>query len=172
MGEPNEPRADQPAAEQPATAGSVVDVVTTTAAEAAKGGFTAAQIALRSLGYTWALPNSVLGLCFVPLTLASGGRARWERGAIEVHGGAAKWFLEKVCGGVCAMTLGHVILAVDKAALDHCRNHEHVHVEQYMRWGPLFLPMYGWSSFQCKRQGKNPYLENRFEIEAYGKFPV
>src|SRR5262245_60744481 len=167
MGEPNEPRPDQPTA-----AGAVVDVATKSAAGAAESGMTAAQIALRSLGYTWASPNTILGLCFVPLSLASGGRVRYERGALEVHGGAAKWFLQKVCGGVCAMTLGHVILAVDRAALDHCRNHEHVHMEQYMRWGPFFLPMYGLSSYMCLRKGKNPYLENYFEIEAYGKFPL
>lgn len=148
------------------------EVAKRSAEGAAKTGMTAAQVALRALGYSWASPNSALGVLFVPLALISGGKLRYERGALEIHGGFAKWFLQKVCGGVCAMTLGHVILGVDRAALDHCRNHEHVHVEQYMRWGVLFLPMYGLSSWRCKLKGKNPYLDNYFEIEAYGKFPT
>ncbi len=148
------------------------EVAAQSAQGAARSGMSAAQMALRAMGYSWALPNSSLGAMFAPIALISGGQIRFERGALEVHGGVAKWFLEKVCGGVCAMTLGHVILGVDRAALDHCRNHEHVHVEQYMRWGPFFLPMYGLSSWLCQRRGKNPYLDNYFEIEAYGKFPV
>ena len=55
--------------------------------------------------------------------------------------------------------------------LDWTRNHEHVHVGQYMWWGPFFLPAYGLSSLICKWKGKNPYLENRFEKVAYGLYP-
>ena len=84
----------------------------------------------------------------------SGGRARYERGALEIYGGFVAWFLRKVCGGAGAMTLGHVILGRDRAMLDYTRDHEHVHVGQYMRWGPFFLPLYGSSSFLCWRKGK------------------
>lgn len=124
------------------------------------------------LGYLWASPNSVLGLLIVTFTMLSRGSVRCERGAIEVHSGFAEWFLRTFCGGACAMTLGHVILGLDRRALDISRDHEHVHIEQYMRWGPLFLPIYGASSYLCWRKGKNPYLENIFEIEAYGRCPI
>lgn len=163
MGESNEPMSPPP---------TPLDAATQTGAAAMRGGWTAAAVALRALGYTWASPNTFLGFLFAPLAILSGGRVRHERGAIEVHDGVARWFLQKMCGGACAMTLGHVILGQDRAALNMARNHEHVHVEQYMRWGPFFLPAYALSSYLCWRQGKNPYLENRFEIEAYGKFPV
>jgi hypothetical protein len=123
------------------------------------------------LGYVWALPNTLLGACFVVPTLLAGGGVRFERGAMEIHGGFASWFLRKLCRGACAMTLGHVILAQDRASLDRTRNHEHVHVGQYMRWGPFFLPAYGLSSFLCWRRGLDPYLDNRFEKAAYAKFP-
>lgn len=123
------------------------------------------------LGYTWALPNTLLGMCFVPLALMSGGRVRFQRGVMEVHGGVAKWFLRKVARGAGAMTLGHVILGQDRACLEHTRDHEHVHVGQYMWWGPFFLPMYALSSIQCWRKGLCPYRQNRFEIPAYEKFP-
>ncbi|MBA4062303.1 MAG: hypothetical protein C0501_01090 [Isosphaera sp.] len=123
------------------------------------------------LGYLWALPNTVLGVFCLPPTLLSGGRVRFERGAMEVYGGFAAWFLRRVCGGVGAMTLGHVILAQKRDDLNFTRDHEHVHVGQYMRWGPFFLPMYGLSSFLCWRKGLNWYLENRFEKVAYALFP-
>ena len=127
------------------------------------------RLASRSLGYTWALPNTVLGLGFAPIAMLSGGGVRAERGAVEIYGGLIKWFLVRLCGGAGCMTLGHVILGQDRCKLDHARDHEHVHVEQYMRWGPLFLPMYGLSSFLCWRKGKDVYFENRFEREAHAR---
>ena len=123
------------------------------------------------LGYTWALPNTLLGACFLPLALVSGGGVRFERGAMEIHGGVAKWFLRRVARGASAMTLGHVILGQDRGCLDWTRNHEHVHVGQYTRWGPFFLPAYALSSFLCWRKGLNPYLDNRFEKPAFKQFP-
>jgi hypothetical protein len=122
-------------------------------------------------GYLWALPNTLLGVACLPLVLMTGGRARIERGALELHGGFAAWLLRNICGGAGAMTLGHVILGRDRAMLDYTRDHEHVHVGQYMRWGPFFLIVYGLSSFNCWRTGRNPYLENCFEKVAYGRFP-
>ena len=69
--------------------------------------------------------------------------------------------------GFSGMTLGHVILAVDRSALAQLRLHEHVHVRQYERWGPLFLPAYLLSSLFQLLRGRNPYLENHFERQAY-----
>lgn len=122
-------------------------------------------------GYLWALPNTLLGLACLPLVIVTGGRARYERGVLELYGGFAAWFLRTICRDAGAMTLGHVILGRDRATLDWTRDHEHVHVGQYMWWGPFFLPMYGLSSFLCWRKGLNPYLENRFEKVAYGRCP-
>jgi hypothetical protein len=122
-------------------------------------------------GYLWALPNTLLGLACLPLVIMTGGRARTERGVLELYGGFAAWFLRTICRGASAMTLGHVILGRDRAALDRTRDHEHVHVGQYMWWGPFFLPMYGLSSFLCWRKGLNPYLDNHFEKVAYSRCP-
>src|SRR5262245_13808731 len=101
-------------------------------------------------GYLWALPNTLVGICFLPFTLLSGGCVRFERGAMELYGGFPAWFLRKCCGGAGSMTLGHVILSRDRAMLNYTRDHEHVHVFQYMVWGPFFLPIYGMSSLICK----------------------
>jgi hypothetical protein len=128
------------------------------------------QVLSRVLGYLWALPNTALGLCFTPLALLSGGKLRTERGAIEIYGGLVQPFLVRLCSGAGCMTLGHVILGQHRAVLDEARNHEHVHVEQYMRWGPLFLPLYALSSFLCWRRGQDAYFENRFEKEAHARY--
>ncbi len=124
-----------------------------------------------TLGYVWALPNTLLGVACLPLVAFSGGRVRFERGVMELYGGFAAWFLRNIAGGAGAMTLGHVILARDRTMLDFTREHEHVHVWQYMCWGPFFLPAYGLSSFLCWRKGLNPYMDNRFEKVAYARHP-
>jgi hypothetical protein len=129
------------------------------------------RFALRALGYAWAAPNTLLGACVLVPALASGGRARVERGALEIHGGFARWFLRRVGRGASAMTLGHVILGQNRESLDWARDHEHVHVGQYARWGPFTLPAYALSSFLCWCRGRNPYFDNRFERDAYDQFP-
>jgi hypothetical protein len=49
------------------------------------------------------------------------------------------------------------------------RAHEQVHVRQYERWGPLFVPAYLLSSLVELLRGRRPYRDNWFEREAYGK---
>jgi hypothetical protein len=131
-------------------------------------------VLLRPLAYLWASPNTLLGLAFVLPAVAGGGRVRVERGAVEIHGGFARWFLARgirwvapIGGPAAALTLGHVILGQDRNCLDVSRDHEHVHVRQYERWGPFFLPAYFAGSFLAWRRGQHPYLDNPFEREAY-----
>src|SRR5690606_24301793 len=69
--------------------------------------------------------------------------------------------------GAAAVTLGHVILGQDECCLDHSRDHEHVHVRQYERWGPLFLPAYFAASLWMWSWGFQAYLDNPFEREAF-----
>jgi len=67
------------------------------------------------------------------------------------------------------MTLGHTILGQTKDALHITRDHEHVHVRQYERWGPFFIPAYFFASGLAWMRGGNSYRDNVFEIEAYDK---
>lgn len=108
----------------------------------------------------------MVGLAALLLALLSGGRARRVAGVLEVHGGIAAWILRRV--GAAAMTLGHVVLAIDEAAHILSRSHERVHVRQCERWGPLFLPAYGLASLAAWLRGEHYYFGNRFEREAYG----
>jgi len=129
---------------------------------------------MRAFRFLWALPNTLLGLSFLPLTLPRGGRARWNRGAIELSGPLLAWLLRNLVpipGGARAVTLGHVVLGRDEACLEDCAEHERVHVEQYERWGPLFLPAYFASSLLALLRGGDPYHGNRFERHAYGLEP-
>ena len=119
--------------------------------------------------YLWASPNTLLGLALLPPTLLSGGGVRVERGAIEIHGGFARFVLRRcLLVTASALTLGHVIVGQDRECLDHARDHEHVHVRQFERWGPFMLPAYFLSSLLAWRRGEHFYFDNRFEREAYG----
>lgn len=123
----------------------------------------------RLLRYLWAAPYTVLGLVLGGLAVLFGGTARRHHGVLEVFGGRLGGLLAQVPEPLrfSAMTLGHVILAVDRSALNQLRLHEHVHVRQYERWGPLFLPAYLLSSLLQLLRGRNPYRENHFERQAY-----
>jgi hypothetical protein len=131
----------------------------------------------RPLNYVWAFfPGTLLGLIGVLLASISGGKIRRVRGCVEVHGGAVSRFLRRGMPwlgirGAAAMTLGHVILGVDEYCLERSREHEHVHVRQYERWGPLFLPAYFVASLLAWKRGRHPYFDNHFEREAYDRVP-
>ncbi len=66
-----------------------------------------------------------------------------------------------------AMTLGHTIIGQKKDELAIVRDHEQVHVSQYERWGPFFIPVYLWYSVLLWFQKRDSYMENPFEVEAY-----
>jgi hypothetical protein len=125
--------------------------------------------AARLLRYLWAAPYTVLGLLLGAVAALFGATVRRHHGVVEVFGGRIGHLLAQLppAFGFSAMTLGHVILAVDRSALVHLRFHEHVHVRQYERWGPLFLPAYLLSSLLQLLRGRNPYRENHFERQAY-----
>ena len=125
--------------------------------------------AARLLRYVWAAPYTVLGLLLGAIAVLFGATARRHHGVVEIVGGqvGARLALLPEPLRFSAMTLGHVILAVDRSALAQLRLHEHVHVRQYERWGPLFLPAYLLSSLVQLLRGRNPYRENHFERQAY-----
>ncbi|MCC2639234.1 MAG: hypothetical protein K0Q68_2953 [Moraxellaceae bacterium] len=114
------------------------------------------------LRYAWAAPCSALGLLLAPLC--------WRHGSAQVVSGV----LELALGPAPyrgrlrfhAITLGHVIVGTDPVALAQLRAHEFVHVRQYERWGPLFIPAYLGAGLYQWLRGKNPHRDNYFEIQA------
>jgi hypothetical protein len=120
----------------------------------------------RPLLYAWAFPTTLVGLVAGGLTMASGGTVQRRRGALEFHGGFARWLLERRMVAASAMTLGHVIIGRDARCLDSCRDHEQAHVRQVERWGPFFLPAYVGASAWAWARKRHYYLDNPFEIDA------
>jgi hypothetical protein len=118
--------------------------------------------------FAWASPWTGLGLILGLLGVVTGGGARRGPGIVEFHGGAVRWLLERIPGHAFAMTFGHVVLGRTAAALDLAQRHELVHVRQYERWGPLFVPLYLAHSARLWLAGKDWYYDNPFEREAYG----
>ncbi|MFZ5831211.1 MAG: hypothetical protein ACOY3P_14060 [Planctomycetota bacterium] len=127
---------------------------------------------MRLLFYLWASPATLLGLLPLPLVWLQGGKVHLVRGVIEIQGGIVTWLLGRRfpwIAGCAAMTLGHVVWGRDQLCLDGSREHEHVHVRQYERWGPFFLPAYLLASVWVAIRGRHPYFDNPFEREAYEK---
>ncbi|QDT43593.1 hypothetical protein Pan241w_36950 [Gimesia alba] len=117
----------------------------------------------------WTSPNTLLGLLIGSVGLCFGGRARLRGRAIEFYDGGTRWFLHRLPHGqfTLALTLGHTILGQTDASLDISRDHETVHIRQYERWGPFFLPAYFLSSLYMWFVGRRFYRDNPFEREAY-----
>jgi hypothetical protein len=129
----------------------------------------------RLLAYLWAAPVTAIGLLIALPAVLTGSRARWVTGVLEVAGPLPRLVLRYgtlLPGGATAMTLGHVVIAVDAAALDLTRAHERVHVRQAEHWGPLFIPAYlGCSAWLLLRR-RDPYRENPFERQAFAETDV
>lgn len=121
--------------------------------------------------YAWASPNTAVGLAIAGAMLLLGGQARRVLGVVEVGGGLVGAWLgpTRIALPWRAVTLGHVILGLDAAALEESRAHEHVHVRQYEQWGPFFLPAYVASSLWQLACGRRCYRDNWFERQAYDR---
>ena len=112
----------------------------------------------RSIRRVWAGPASLLGLAlcgffdhrFVTRGIVLAEGARWPR---------------KLGWRYRAVTLGHVVLAVDELD-ERVLEHETVHVRQFERWGPLFLLVYPLASLGTWLRGGHPYRDNPFEVQA------
>jgi hypothetical protein len=121
--------------------------------------------------YLWALPNTFVGLLFVPLTYVQGGHRRIVDGVLELDAPAIAWVLRRcvpIPGGAAAMTLGHVVIGRDGHALQLTRAHERVHVRQCEAWGPVFIPAYLLAGVWAMINGRAAYRDNYFERQAVG----
>jgi hypothetical protein len=120
--------------------------------------------------YAWAAPTTLMGLAGVVLA----EHVAVVDGVLEGHGPQIGRAFDLVAPrrSIVAMTLGHVVLARSRAALDATRAHERVHVRQCERWGPFFVPAYVAASVAARLRGGDAYFDNRFEREAWRVAPV
>jgi hypothetical protein len=124
---------------------------------------------MQMINYLWALPNTLIGLVFVPFVVATKGHVRVVNGVLELHGRLPACLLRHCVplhGGALAITFGHVVLARDANAMSLTRRHERVHVRQCELWGPAFLPAYLLASVWAALTGRGAYAGNRFERQA------
>ncbi|MFH1918873.1 MAG: hypothetical protein ABIP48_03155 [Planctomycetota bacterium] len=121
------------------------------------------------LAVLWAAPWTLFGLFIGGLALVTGGHVRRTGRVIEFWGGFASLFLQlfPLVAGASAVTFGHTVLARGKSQLDASREHELVHVRQYERWGPVFVPAYLLFWLLLWLTGRNPYYDNPFERQAF-----
>lgn len=124
----------------------------------------------RLVRHAWPLPWTTVGLALGLLAMIAGARLRRVDHTLEITGGAIGRILRRA-GTRCpfvAITFGHVVLALDHDTLAALRAHERIRVQQYERWGPLFVPAYLGSSLLQWLRGQDPYRSNWFEREAFG----
>jgi len=126
------------------------------------------RCAVRVIQYLWAGPYTFLGLLLAASAFLGGASGRIYDGTLEVAGGCFGVWISRlpVSWRLYAVTLGHVIVGVSPDSLSVHRRHEHVHVRQYERWGPMFIPVYLASSLVQWLRGRDPYRDNCFEREA------
>jgi hypothetical protein len=117
----------------------------------------------------WVLPYTLFGLLIGIVGLATGAKGQILNGVIEFYGGGIGWLLKLFFWGrgAAALTIGHVILGLNKDYLNSSRNHELVHVRQFERWGIFMGPAYLGCSIFLWLTGKDSYYDNPFEKEAY-----
>lgn len=123
------------------------------------------------LRYVWAAPASTLGLIVALTARVAGARLRVVEGVLEAAGPCISAAVGRLPRAMRfnAITFGHVIIGLDDEALAVCRAHEHVHVRQYERWGILFFALYLGASLVALLRRRNPYWDNYFERQAYGR---
>ena len=115
--------------------------------------------ALRIFRIIWAGPNSLIGLALALFFR----RWRFARGVLVAEG--AEW-PRKAGWNYTAITFGHVVLSVKEPIPERVLDHELVHVRQYEKLGPLFLPAYWAASLIAMIRGRHFYRDNLFEVHA------
>lgn len=130
---------------------------------------TAMNRIIRFTCYAWAAPATAMGLAGALGASSLGATARVVNGVVEVGGGRLAVWIAKLPRAFRfeAITFGHVVLGASHSALCELRSHERVHVRQYERWGLFFFPLYLGSSLVQWLRGRDPYLHNCFEREAF-----
>src|SRR4051794_21454219 len=115
--------------------------------------------AARVARYAWAAPCTAVGLCLVAPALPFGACVQVVDGVIEVGLCARRTPVPRLLHALpfTAITFGHLVIAISSTALDELRAHEHAHVRQYERWGPLFFAAYPAASLWQWLKGNRAY---------------
>ena len=124
-----------------------------------------------ALGILWALPLTAVGLLLALPVILWRGDMRLVRSArapaLLLTGPAADYLLARhPFGAMCAMAIGHVVIAERSSLTRRILTHELAHVRQAACWGILFPVVYLAASAWALLRGEDAYWNNVFEISA------
>jgi hypothetical protein len=123
-----------------------------------------------TLGMLWALPLTLCGIVLALPILARHGRLRLVHTAtpaLLVSGPVADYMLDHhPFGPMCAMAIGHIVIAEQRGLTPQILTHELAHVRQAAHWGILFPFAYLAASGWAVLHGQDAYWHNTFEIAA------
>lgn len=123
-----------------------------------------------ALGILWALPLTLFGVVLALPILLGRGKVRLVRmptPALMISGPVADYMLNRhPFGAMCAMAIGHVVIAEKRGLTPQVLTHELAHVRQAACWGILFPIAYLAASAWAVLHGQDAYWHNVFEIAA------
>lgn len=123
-----------------------------------------------ALGIVWALPLTLLGVLLALPILARRGQLCVVHApipALLVSGPLADFLLERhPFGAMCAMAVGHVVIADRQGLTPQILTHELAHVRQAAQWGFVFPLAYLAASGWAAIRGRDAYWHNIFEVAA------
>jgi hypothetical protein len=123
-----------------------------------------------ALGMLWALPLTLFGVVLALPVLLWHGRLRLVRKttpALLVSGPVADYLLDHhPFGSMCAMAVGHIVIAEERGLTPQILTHELAHVRQAAYWGIAFPFAYLAASGWAVLHGEDAYWHNIFEIAA------
>ena len=123
------------------------------------------------LGIVWAMPLTAVGLLLALPVMLWRGKVHLVRSArapaLLFNGPLADYLLERhPFGAMCAMAIGHVVIADRSSLTRRILTHELAHVRQAACWGILFPLVYLAASAWALLRGQDAYWNNVFEIAA------
>lgn len=122
------------------------------------------------IGIVWALPLTLVGVILALPILMWRGKAHLvctSTPALMVSGPIGDYMLDHhPFGPMCAMAIGHIVIAEKRGLTPQVLTHELAHVRQAACWGILFPVVYLAASAWEVLHGRDAYWHNVFEVAA------
>lgn len=129
-----------------------------------------ARYTLIAIGMIWAFPLTLFGLLVALPTWFRHGNLHLIQAptpAILASGPLADYLLQRhPFGPMCAMAIGHVVIAEKRSLTPQILTHELAHVRQAAQWGIIFPFAYLAASAWAAMRGQDAYWHNVFEVAA------
>jgi hypothetical protein len=123
-----------------------------------------------TVGVLWAFPLTLFGLLIALPTWFRHGNLhliQTPTPALLASGPLADYLLQRhPFGPMCAMAIGHVVIAEKRSLTPQILTHELAHVRQAAQWGIIFPFAYLAASAWAAVRGQDAYWHNIFEVAA------